>query len=392
MIRSLLAASTLLVVACTPATDEAPAETAAPVETATPAADSTLPPDATGFITANPLPLDPEGQEVRRDDYGRPYEYALLGQKLPHLTGTMMDGTPFDSDTLHNWTVIDVWGIWCGDCMKDAPYVAALATAIDQDPGLDFLSIHVPASAARTTPEEMFKRYGSLDAYFAEKGYSYPVLVDTDTSLKDALKISWTPSYILVSPDGVVKGYRSEFSAAQGEPIKDFMKDIARVKAEAKAADPASLSIGPGDVTGLTAGTPFAIEPIESAFPGYKVISTRMGGADASYPAFEVRDGDDVLLTLTPDWSLGKVERVSTASPKVAGPRGEQVGTFRLSDLTDAERALCAVGTGEEATAYVCPDPADAGFERIFQPDDTAGTNGTLAGMAYTFAPQPASE
>ncbi|KJS26899.1 MAG: hypothetical protein VR75_05565 [Hyphomonadaceae bacterium BRH_c29] len=143
----------------------------------------------------------------------------------------MMDGTAFDSDSLDKWTVIDVWGIWCGDCMRDAPYVAALSTAIDQDPDLDFLSIHVPASAARVSAEEMFGKYGSLDAYFAEKDYSYPVLVDTDTSLRSALKIAWTPSYILVSPDGVVKGYRSEFAAAKGEPIKDFLKDIAQVKA-----------------------------------------------------------------------------------------------------------------------------------------------------------------
>ena len=233
MIRFLLATGAIaaLVCACTPAVEAPASSDGAASGTPGDVGDTVLPPNATGFITDNPLPLDPAGKEVRRDDYGRPYEYALLGEQLPHLTGTMMDGTPFDSTSLDNWTVIDVWGIWCGDCMRDAPYVAALATAIDQDPGLDFLSIHTPASAARTTPEEMFKKYGSLEAYFAEKGYSYPVLVDTDASLRDALKITWTPSYILVSPEGVVKGYRSEFSAAEGEPIKDFMKDIARVKA-----------------------------------------------------------------------------------------------------------------------------------------------------------------
>ncbi|MCA8892930.1 MAG: alkyl hydroperoxide reductase, partial [Hyphomonas sp.] len=73
--------------------------------------------------------------------------------------------------------------------------------------------------------------WGSIDAYFEEKGYSYPVVIDRDTSLRTALQIGWTPSYILVSPDGVVKGYRSEFSAAEGEPVKDFLKDVARVKA-----------------------------------------------------------------------------------------------------------------------------------------------------------------
>jgi thiol-disulfide isomerase/thioredoxin len=227
MIRTFLSTAALmaLVAACSaPETANAPADAAAPKETA-------LPADATGFITANPLPLADDGS-VRRDDYGRPYEYALLGEKLPHITGTMLDGTTFDSADLTKWTVIDVWGLWCSDCLADGPYAAALSTAIGQDPDLDFVSIHVPASAARTTPEEMYKKYGSVDAYFAEKGYSFPVVIDPDTSLRSALKIGWTPSYLLVSPEGIVKGYRSEFSAAKGEPVKDFLKDIAQVKAE----------------------------------------------------------------------------------------------------------------------------------------------------------------
>lgn len=230
MIRTFLstAAMIALVSACSPAeTADAPADAAAPAK----AAEAVLPADATGFITANPLPLAEDGS-VRKDDYGRPYEYAFLGKTLPHFTSTMLDGSAFDSDDLTQWTVIDVWGLWCSDCQADAPYAAALSTAINQDPDLDFLSIHVPASAARATPEEMYKKYGSIDAYFAEKGYSYPVVIDSDASLRDTLKINWTPSYLLVSPDGVVKGYRSEFSAAKGEPVKDFLKDVARVKAE----------------------------------------------------------------------------------------------------------------------------------------------------------------
>jgi thiol-disulfide isomerase/thioredoxin len=231
MIRTFLSTSTMiaLVSACSPVSENA--DTPADTAIAETDAESVLPADATGFITANPLPLAEDGS-VRRDDYGRPYEYAFLGQKLPHFTGTMQDGSVFDSDNLTQWTVIDVWGLWCSDCQADAPYAAALSTAINQDPDLDFLSIHVPASAARATPEEMYKKYGSVDAYFAEKGYSYPVVIDSDASLRNTLRIDWTPSYLLVSPDGVVKGYRSEFSAAKGEPVKDFLKDIARVKAE----------------------------------------------------------------------------------------------------------------------------------------------------------------
>lgn len=382
MIRTLLATLTLASAAC--ACSPAPAGQTIPTSTAT-----NLPSDATGFITANPLPLEGDWKEnVRRDDYGRPFEYALLGEHLPAFTGTMMDGTPFDSTQISRWTVIDVWGIWCGDCMADAPYVAALATAINQDPDLDFLSIHTPASAARTSPEEMFKKYGSLEAYFAEKGYSYPTLVDTDASIREALKIAWTPSYLLVSPDGVVKGYRSEFSAAQGEPVKDFLKDVARVKGETKKTSLDAPLLGPGGVRGLAPGTPFTLDIMQAAFPGYDVITTRTQVVGDTYPAFEIRQDGDVLLTVTPDWTLGRVERVTTSSPALAGPRGEHIGTARLADFPDIKPWMCT----ESADLLVCSDPGDIRFLRTFRAVEPGAAPDLLAVMSYDYPFGPVGE
>lgn len=188
---------------------------------------------ATGFITpATPVPASAETEpdDVPRDEYGRPFDYDYLGEPLPAFSGPMNGGATFDSSALEGqWTVIDVWGLWCSDCMADAKYVAALASAIAQDPDLHFLSIHTPPSAARA--DEAYGRYGSVEAYFEEKGYSYPTVIDTNASIRDALEIAWTPSYLLVAPDLTVQGFRSELSAADGEPVKDFIRDIARVKA-----------------------------------------------------------------------------------------------------------------------------------------------------------------
>ena len=189
--------------------------------------------DATGFITpGTPVPesAKTEQGDVPRDDYGRPFEYAFLGKALPDIAGKRINGTNFETEDLAGqWTVIDVWGLWCSDCMADAKYVAALASAIAQDPDLHFLSIHTPPSAARA--DEAYGRYGSVEAYFEEKGYSYPTVIDTNASIRDALEIAWTPSYLLVAPDLTVQGFRSELSAADGEPVKDFIRDIASVKA-----------------------------------------------------------------------------------------------------------------------------------------------------------------
>lgn len=219
-------------------------------EAGSPAAESTAPEtattpaEATGFYTENlaaPEGAADKGDGVPRDANDRPFHYALLGQKLPPFTAPVTDGSTFDSTQLKRWTVIDVWGVWCGDCVRDGPYVAALERAIAQDPDLDFVSLHVPASPARTSPEELFKKYGSLEAYFESAGYSFPVVLDNDASIRHALQISWTPTYLLVSPDGVVRGFRTDLSVDQDQPVKTFLQNVAEVRGKVRellATDP----------------------------------------------------------------------------------------------------------------------------------------------------------
>lgn len=241
-----------LLAACSPAEQEPAPEAVAPVAAETPAPEevkSTTTVKASAFITENTAPpegaADTKGDGTFRDADGRPFNYALLGEKLPEFTAPTSDGGTFNSADIDQWTVIDIWGVWCGDCVKDGPYVAALQSAIAQDPDLDFVSIHTPASARRTSPEELYKKYGSLEGYFAEAGYTIPsVVMDNDASIREALKISWTPSYLLVSPDGVVRAFRTDFSVVEDQPIKSFIKDIAEVRKEVRdllASDPSDV-------------------------------------------------------------------------------------------------------------------------------------------------------
>ena len=383
MIRPLLSAACLAVLAaCTPASDTAEHGV------------STDPDGATGFITSHMVPPETatfrDGESVARDSDGRPYSYALLGQPLPALSGQMADGSMFDPAVLAGrWMVIDVWGIWCGDCMADAPYVAALVTAIEQDPDLGFLSIHTPANPNRATPEDMYGKYGSVAAYFAAKGYAYPTLLDEDASLRAALQISWTPSYLLVDPQGVVRGFRTDLSVAEGEPVKDFLKDVAAVKAQAAAAEPAApvgaSGIGPDGAGRLSGATPFNTNAIRAAFPGYEIVPGQMTAEGETYPVFHaVRAADEApAFTIEPDWSRGQVHRVSTDNPAIAGPDGEQVGAFRLSQLDAAARALCMPSADEASDLLVCTEAHDGAlFQRLFTPDKDA-TDATLSGMAY---------
>ncbi|MEQ9434659.1 TlpA disulfide reductase family protein [Hyphomonas sp.] len=335
-------------------------------------APDAAPDNAARLITANPPPAAPAdtGPDANsaHDGHVRPEEYALLGQKFPRFTATMADGQTFDSSVLNRWMVIQVWGTWCSDSLKDAPYAAALATAIEQDPDLYFLSIHVPQNADKTSDQDMYGAYGSVEAYFAEKGYSYPTVIDSDASVREALKITWTPSYILMSPDGVIRGFRTDLSVAGGEPVKDFLKEAARVKGEVRKAEfggtPLPATIGPQGAMRLTGETPFTLDAMKAAFPGHEILSDRAMAGEQSYPVFLVQtiaaDGmaGRLVYVVEPDWTLGMVGSVVTRNPAVTGPDGGTVGTMKLKDLTEEARARCTMEPGPIDSLFICPDNA----------------------------------
>jgi len=319
----------VLAAACGAAESNAPSGSGAP--------GAAEPVKATGFLTKNTLPpegaADTRGDGVLRDADGRPFAYALLGQKLPAFTASMADGSTFDSSKIDRWTVIDVWGAWCGDCVADGPYVGALSRAIDADPDLDFVSIHVPASRARATPDQIFGKYGSLEAYFDAAGYTVPVVLDPDGSLRETLQISWTPTYLVVSPDGIVRGFRTDLSVDQDQPVKSFIQDIARVRGEVRAS--LLPTISQTGAMGINGPVPFTLPAIEAAFPGLVVTSHIDSGDGTDLPVFHVSapDAAKPRYIVEPDWSRGFVGRVRTSDPAVEGPNGLRTGQSRYSDL-----------------------------------------------------------
>lgn len=182
--------------------------------------------------------------EAAPEDETRPTEYALIGQKLPAFTATMADGGTFDSSAINRWTVIAVWGVWCGDSRDDGPYTAALDRAVAQDPDLDFISIHVPSAPESEDRDKPFGKYGSLEAYFESAGYTLPVVLDTDGSVREALQINWTPSYLLVSPDGIVRSFQTDLSVDKDQPVKTYIKNVAETRKAVRdltAAEPSGV-------------------------------------------------------------------------------------------------------------------------------------------------------
>jgi thiol-disulfide isomerase/thioredoxin len=140
-------------------------------------------------------------------------------------------GTLTEADLKGKWTIIDFWGIWCPDCMVDAPYVAALHAAVQQDPSLRLISVHV---------DKRTGRWPDVQAYVTEKQVGYPVLLDPDRELYKKFQLAWVPTYLVVDPQGVVRGFRTDLSQERDPEggVKAFLKAIAAMKAQPAAAGP----------------------------------------------------------------------------------------------------------------------------------------------------------
>jgi thiol-disulfide isomerase/thioredoxin len=175
------------------------------------------------------LPLSPDGKEVR-DEMRRPYSYSLLGQRLPDFSARLVGGGQATQELFRGkWTIVDVWGIWCDDSLRDAPLVQQLSVLAEADPDIEFISIHTPRNRARA--DEAYGQFSSVEAYFESKGGGYPTLIDADASLREALELIWTPTYLLIGPDLGVHAFRTDLSIGDNDNparVLEGAKELAR--------------------------------------------------------------------------------------------------------------------------------------------------------------------
>jgi peroxiredoxin len=178
-------------------------------------------------------PAAPTEASVQKPaDNPRPETYALLGQPAPAFRLDKLGGGELNEKSLNGqWTILYFWGTWCGDCMRDSPHTFALVRAIAQDPGLRFASIHVDARTGK---------YPTIEAYFTEKGESFPVAIDAGRDAYRAFQIRWVPTYLVIDPQGVIRGFRTDLSVDANPEggVKAFLQQVADLKARAGEAQP----------------------------------------------------------------------------------------------------------------------------------------------------------
>lgn len=186
------------------------------------------------FVTADtPVPAsakDSRADGILRDRDGRPVQHNLLGKPLPDFSAEAIDGAVFSSaDLAGKWTVLAAWGVWCHDSRNDAQNINALAEAVANEDGLEFLSIHMPFSSEHT--DIAYRDYGSVESFFEAKDVSWPTIIDEDAGIRELIQVQWTPSYLVVAPDLTVRAFRTDFSVVGEDAVDAFVRDVKALSA-----------------------------------------------------------------------------------------------------------------------------------------------------------------
>jgi cytochrome c biogenesis protein CcmG, thiol:disulfide interchange protein DsbE len=118
---------------------------------------------------------------------------AVVGQKVPALAGTTLDGQAFDLASLAGRPVlINFWGPSCIPCRDEFPLMKAKLAEHGGD-GLAIVGVLTddPVEPARS--------------FVTQYGATWPTITDPDKALKSAYRVAGRPQTYFVDRSGVLR-------------------------------------------------------------------------------------------------------------------------------------------------------------------------------------------
>jgi cytochrome c biogenesis protein CcmG, thiol:disulfide interchange protein DsbE len=118
---------------------------------------------------------------------------AVVGQPVPALAGTTLDGQAFDLASLAGRPVlINFWGPSCVPCRDEFPLMKAKLAEHSAD-GLAIVGVLTddPVEPARS--------------FVAQYGATWPTVVDPDKALKTAYRVAGRPQTYFVDRNGILR-------------------------------------------------------------------------------------------------------------------------------------------------------------------------------------------
>jgi len=129
---------------------------------------------------------------TRKSDDGQGITQSVVGQAVPAVKGTTLDGSHFDVDShLGQFVVLDFFGSWCAPCHAEQSELVKFANEHRDDPNVTMLGIMYRD-----------KKSDAIDFYKTTHA-TWPILPDDGTTAI-SFGVSGVPETYVVDPNGEV--------------------------------------------------------------------------------------------------------------------------------------------------------------------------------------------
>ena len=196
LIVALIAAVSLLALACGSTEDPEPA--AAVVPTAAPTSVPTAMPEPTPEPTQPPE--DPPTPEPTQQAASLLPGAASPDRRAPELTGLdgWLNSEPFTlADKQGQVVLVDFWTYTCVNCVRTLPYIKEWHDKY-ADKGLVILGVHAPEFEFEKIPENVAMARD-------DHGLEYPIAQDNDLQTWRAFENQYWPAKYLIDKDGAIR-------------------------------------------------------------------------------------------------------------------------------------------------------------------------------------------
>ena len=122
---------------------------------------------------------------------------------------------------------MNFWATWCGPCQQEMPDIQDLYEKYgENEEDLIVLGIANPKTEERPQNSDVDEE--SVKQFLEDKGYTYPVVMDTTGDIFSSYYISAFPTTFMIDKDGNVFGY------VTGTLTSDIMESIVKQTMEQK--------------------------------------------------------------------------------------------------------------------------------------------------------------
>jgi cytochrome c biogenesis protein CcdA/thiol-disulfide isomerase/thioredoxin len=154
--------------------------------------------------------------------------------RIPPLSGAVqwLNSPPLTAQELRGKVVLlDIWTYSCINCLRTLPYVKAWADKYKSD-GLVVIGVHDPEFAFERDP-------GNVKQAIARLGITYPVAIDNNYAIWDALTNEYWPAHYLVDAQGRIRYHH--FGEGSYDETEQAIRELL-----AEAGHPQALQVALG--------------------------------------------------------------------------------------------------------------------------------------------------